>query len=442
MIIFLLYFFLFIYLLKKWSFFSSEHISRRFLIFVFVTKILIGLSLFWVYTEYYPNKSMINKDESRKNSDIFKYYDDSEVIYNALHEKPIDFFKIIFSVKNNNEYFYENYYINMNHWDTPYDTNIFNDSHTITRLNALIRIFSYGNYFVHVLFFCMLSIIGLFALFKSITNFFPKKEKILKWMIFFTPSILFWSSGVLKEPILLFSLGMAMLSIYNLINKKRLILNLGLLILMSIIMFYIKFYVFFVFIPLIIPFAINQLKNYKYPLITYLISLSAFIILSINLKHFSNSSDLLYILDKKQESFMSETKFKDAGSYFEINDLQPNYVSVFNAIPEGLLNCFTKPLPWQINSIIELPPAIENSLIICLILISVFHCILLKTYKSISSSNFLIFCILFALFNFIIIGISTPVYGALIRYKIIGLLFILMPLILLTDFKSIINKNN
>ena len=60
--------------------------------------------------------------------------------------------------------------------------------------------------------------------------------------------------------------------------------------------------------------------------------------------------DIIYILDKKQESFITESEFKDAGSYFEITDIEPNLISITKAIPAGIYNCFTKPLPWNINS--------------------------------------------------------------------------------------------
>ena len=440
MIISILYFILFIYLLNKWSFFANKHISRKFLSLAFIFKIGISISLFWVYSDYYPNKSMMSKEEFRDQADIFKYYDDSEVIYNALKDNPIDFFKILFSINNNDEYFYNQYYINMNHWDTPYDTNFFNDSHTIIRINALIRIISFDNYFVHVLFFCMLSFIGLFALFKAIVDFFPKKENILKCVIFFTPSILLWNSGILKEPILFFSFGMIMLSIYNLSIRNNKLLDTTILISMSIILFLIKFYVFFIFTSLIIPFIINHIKKVKYPIFSYVISISIFILLAFNLKHASKSLDLLYILDKKQESFLSESAFKNAGSYFEIQDLEPNITSITKAIPSGIYNCFTKPLPWNISSSIELPQAMENFIVILLIIIAVIHLIKLKTYKKISSYNFLTFCLLFAISNFILIGICTPVYGAIVRYKIIGLLFLLFSLLLLIDYQSIYKK--
>ena len=69
--------------------------------FVFIIKIGIGFCLIWVYNDYYPNKTKISKEEFRDQADIFKYYDDSKIIYNALEERPIDFLKIIFSIDNN-----------------------------------------------------------------------------------------------------------------------------------------------------------------------------------------------------------------------------------------------------------------------------------------------------------------------------------------------------
>ena len=150
--------------------------------------------------------------------------------------------------------------------------------------------------------------------------------------------------------------------------------------------------------------------------------------------------NLLNIIDQKQEAFIEEASNNNAGSYFEIINIEPDFSSLCIAIPNGIINCFTKPFPWTIKSIIELPQAVENCLVIIFMIIGIFQLIKFKNHIDTSSCNLLIFCSLFAIANYAIIGICTPVYGALVRYKITGLLFLLFSIILLIDIKSITKK--
>ena len=95
----------------------------------------------------------------------------------------------------------------MNFWSRSYNFGLINDNQTIIRFNALIQFFSFGNYQIHNILFNLLSFTGLLAIWK----FFKTKFEVKKWMLllslFLFPTVLLWTSGVLKESILIFALG-------------------------------------------------------------------------------------------------------------------------------------------------------------------------------------------------------------------------------------------
>ena len=91
----LLYTLVFAFIIYKFSFFNVNGISRKQLIYLFVIKIGAGISLFLVYS-YYSNYS----DEA----DIFKYFADGNIMFNALRENPIDYFKMLTGIGNQSEY--------------------------------------------------------------------------------------------------------------------------------------------------------------------------------------------------------------------------------------------------------------------------------------------------------------------------------------------------
>jgi len=414
-VLLILYILLFFWILKRWKFFSDSGITTTQLWLIFSIKLVIGFGLTWVYTAYYTN---------RLEADIFKYFDDSEVMYSALYSDPVDFFKMLFGYGNDNEYFFNNYYIEMNNWDRVYESSTYNDSRTIIRFNAMIRLFSVGNFHIHTLFFTALSMIGFTAIFKSFKSFFRNKKGALIIVVFLIPSVIFWSSGALKESILIFGMGILIYALKRLteqkINHKFLIL----FFLSFILLFFIKFYVLIALLPCIIGYFISVKFQIKQPFIIYSSVVVVFSFLAFNSKEIPPHFDFVDTLITKQKNFMRLAEVTETGSRFELTKLEPTFFGIVRAIPEALANCFTRPLINKGNKLVFLPSIIENTLLIALILLSFFSGLKRRVKQTIERKNIFWFCVFFVLILFTIIGLTTPVSGALVRYKIPALPFL------------------
>ncbi len=425
------YLILLIWAIRKWSFFTNSKISPNVLTFIFVFKFGLGLFLTWIYTQHYPERS---------EADIFKYFDDSEYLYNALFTEPSDFFKMLFSYDNNNDYFFSEYYSKMNNWDRSYDSNIYNDSHTIIRLNAVLRIFSFGVFHVHTLFFCFLTMIGLTALYRTVKDFFTRKKGALIGAIYFVPSVLFWSSGVLKESILLLGLGLLMFSLDKLMKQKFSFNSVLLLLFSFALLFYIKFYVLIAFIPCILAYIIVQVWQPKIKSLVYGSMLAMSTLFAFNAEKIPPHINFVEVLVRKQMDFKRLIRYQNAGSKFELTDITPSFLGIAKVVPEALANCFIRPLPWRANNILYYPAIFENLLVLFLIGLSIVHWIRKKVQVPEEIRNLLLFSVFFTLILFVIIGLTTPVAGALVRYKVPALPFLFIALIALIDLESITKK--
>jgi hypothetical protein len=113
---------------------------------------------------------------------------------------------------------YQPYFEKIEKWGRADVTGDFflNDNRTPIRINAIIMLFSFGNYAVHALVMLVISFVGQFAFYKTFKGYFPGKEMLLAIIIFLTPSILFWTSGVLKEPIAMCLLGLFVYAFFKL----------------------------------------------------------------------------------------------------------------------------------------------------------------------------------------------------------------------------------
>ena len=413
--IYVLVFFILIY---KWKIFRIEGLPKKDIAVAFFIKLLAALTLIWFYSSYYKD---------RHNSDIFKYFDDSLILTKSFFTNPKDFFSMLFGLEGNSDYLHQKYLINMNHWDSSYESTIFNESRLVIRINAIIGIISNNIYFVHAAFFSFFSLIGFTFFIKTLNLVFPKENhRFIFWALILFPSILIFSSGLLKEPILILSLGVCSYFLNQVIqNKKINILSTLFLIFSMLIILKIKFYVFCCLSPAILTFLIIKFSN-KNPHILFLSCILSISFIFILLHLFSNNYDPIKIISKKQIDFIRLGEFYNAGSYFEINKIQNSFSSFISAIPHGFLNSFFRPFPTDISSKIHLIAFFEN-----IIIFGFTSYILLKIKRLkefIVNGNYALMysTLVFVSFLYCIIGITTPVFGALIRYKVPALIFIII----------------
>ena len=264
---FLIYFFIFLYIIYKLKLDKYKVLNYKFLYLIFVIKIFVGISLNIVYSEYY---------QDRKTSDIYKYFDDSKHIYRSLSENPKHFIQLItgFNEGSTELNAYTDSTSNWKHQTTKFSNLTqtsrvtFSNHRTITKFNALVRVFSFGNINIHVLFMSFLSLLGCLLIFKSFYQFISSDNLIFYLIIvFFTPSILIWSSGILKEGLIVFGFGLFIYSIFHISNGFKYLISL----LLSIFLIFItKYYLVFILIPLASLYLI-PLKSKKHILIKYVI---------------------------------------------------------------------------------------------------------------------------------------------------------------------------
>ena len=192
----------FLVIILKWSFFKTENISSKYFGAVFILKILAGILLGYLYQKYFNG------------GDTYVFFNDANTMFAIGKSHPVDFIKMLSGFGNDHDL--KAYYSQLKNWNNH--EYFYTDSKTIIRINAAIRIFTFGYYNVHVVFFCFLSLTGLNGLFKIFSGFCARKEKELFVAIFLVPSVLFWTSGILKEGILVFALGIFLYSFIKMVN--------------------------------------------------------------------------------------------------------------------------------------------------------------------------------------------------------------------------------
>lgn len=404
-----------LFFVKRIDFFQINGIKKNHILFAFLTQVFAGFILYIIYSQYYTE---------RYTADIFKYYDDSLVLYDTFFSNPLDFFKIIIGIDCDSKDYLINYFSEMNHWDTSYENSLMDESRLLIRLNAILNIIGFKSYGFNLISFVFIGFLGKFLITKNLVKYYKSINPIiLFWGLILFPSLMLWSSGILKEPLIIFSIGLILQSfgVYN--SKKR--SSLILFFFGLVIIFKVKFYVFICFLPALISFLICQNWKIKPLKVITLTSISLNILLVI-LSTLKNSYNPLEILSNKQNDFIKLAEIFNAGSSFKMVPMDPNFNSFFSSIPMGIINGFFRPFSSDINKLIHILPFIENIFLYFLIAYLIYKLFSLRIKLETVYLNALLNSVFFISLLFVITGISTPVIGALVRYKLPGTIFIII----------------
>ncbi len=412
------YAFVFLLIVLKSSFFKSEKISSKYFGYVFVLKIFAGILLGYLYQIYFNG------------GDTYVFFNDANKLFAIGKSHPGDFIKILFGI--GDRHALAPYYNQLSGWNN-YEY-LYNDSKTIIRINAAIRIFTFGYYNVHVVFFCFLSLTGLNGLFKIFSGFFPGKEKELFVAAFLVPSVLFWTSGILKEGILVFALGIFLYSFTKLVSAKpslKHVLSFGTGLLLLV---YLKIYTLMMIIPGMIAYGWSVKTNYKNVLLKFSATYFLYFIFLFNLKYINPNYNLAEIIYWKQHNSIAYAKYMNSGSFVEPPLLmEPTINSIIIKAPHALLNAFILPNWNHIHNPFAMTAALENLGIILIIGLTI---IFSKRLDNNQKPLFYL-SLFFMIFLFTLIGLTTPLIGSMVRYKVPALPFLLSMLAMILNKEKI-----
>ncbi len=410
--------------INKSIIFKTKAIPKLWTNLAFGVKILAAIAMLFIYSR---------SESIKSNADIFRFYDDAQIIYSSLENGDISSYaKLMTGIDSNSEEL-SKYYSEINNFEHSNKITTTNNKFII-RYIAFLSIFTFGTYGGILLITLFLSFTGLFWLFM----FFYSKLRSLKWplffIIFFTPSIVFWSSGILKESILLFAISLIINCGNYALQGKKTIPRIFIILISLIVIYQIKSFALFVIIPPMLAY----LWLHFFPLQRTMIPYFMMVFIAIS---FASESDkylgvgVFDILQQKQWQLTELAIADNSGSLISPILFQPTAVSIATNSPIAIINTLFRPMLWEANSLMTIVAAMENTLFLILILL-----LIIFPRKDVENPSLVWFTLVFSISFFVVIGLATPVLGALSRYRIPGLIFFLIGVLQLLDIKLIKEK--
>jgi hypothetical protein len=397
-------------------------------------KVVAGIGLTLVYTYYYPDRST---------ADIYKYFDDAQIIASTLPEHPKLYAEFISGI-NDTDPQLETYVKQMKNWSAHTDQwlsytqtrnfNIFNSNRIITRFNALLWPISMGNMYTHVLFMCFLSLCGLTALFRLLVTHIREKQLPLFIVIFLWPSVLFWCSGVLKDGLIISALYFLLyvgLDRDKIFHRK--ILYILAIAALTAILLITKYYVVLALIPAIIGMGIQGLRKSLKPLHSHALAIVFCFIVMIGSSVTGFSPNGIDIIQAKREEALKAAILGDAKHYLFVDNMENTAWGFIQKIPEAFANGLCRPFLWETGKSPFIALTALENLVLILLIIGVF---VFPDNKQINNSMVWML-ISFVLCLALIIGFTTPISGGIVRYKTAFIPALCAALVMLIDFSKL-----
>jgi hypothetical protein len=445
---------------KKWLRTSSPLL----LPFLLVLKYFIAISYIFIYSDYSFSGNL--------SEDVGYFFQESKQLYEVFNNSPHAFAQLFFGLNNDPE-FIDLYLSNTSHWNGG-DRVLPNDSRSVMRVNALIYFISQGNYYLHFLVFSFISFLGSFDLFQFIRKQSQIPQKVVLLLILFMPSITFWTSSIIKEPLMLVGLFLLIRGVFDHLKLKNRLWRIlfGTILLIGfksyvLIVFFVSLLFYFIFSRIFKLIVVNLLVFSVFGLallyITELLpkftrAISAqqeeFINLSeggLNIKddqhnfyyisyknranfevsdhmvQLKDSSEAIAFLEpngeKQKKITLTEIgskykivqEMKKAGSRLKVTRIDNQFSQMLKMIPAVLVNTHLRPFPWKQQSFFSFILFAEKLFFI----IGLVLCFIFFPRRLSTNLNKLIWSlVLFSFLVSLLVGWTTPVVGAIVRYII------------------------
>ncbi len=409
MITYSVLFLLFVY---KSNLFKTPSISPSIWVSLAIIKISVALLYNWLSHEI----------PTFFDSNI--YFQEANIVFSSIKENPLYFIQLLLG---RNNYFPEpehlcEYIDKMGYW---YDFT----GYTIVRINTIIRLFSFGFISIHFLIFSFLSFIGGFYLFKFFSEKSDLSEYAIIGIIFLIPNILFWTSGLHKEALVIFSLGILLYSFNKYLENK----SIKFLLIALFAFFFlvnVRMYMSLVILPALFGFYLNEKTKFKsiyLYVFSFLLILVAVIFYDMIVP---NEYRLAYKISSFQSSFINST----GNTSFKAKYVGNSWIRILSSLPD-FLNGFIYPFYSQCKLTWCRIASIDSIILSCIVVLSLFKI----KYKSILDNNLALFCLSIGFGIMTIIGVVVNNAGAIVRYRSIALVFIFLGL-LLSFYKTSKNR--
>ena len=325
------------------------------------------------------------------------------------------------------------------------------NNYMIVRITAMLSFLTFQKYLLLNLCFSLISFSGVWRLYRFFYEQYPHLHKQLAIAILYLPTFVFWSSGILKDPICTGAIGWITYGLYEIFYKKRnLVFNTIMILLFGYLMYVIKVYILISYIPFFMLYLVlknvNLVKN-RFLRIAFVLGLIVFTIVMFTavMEQLAGTlgryggNDIAKNITTYQKAYAEQG---EAGSNFSLGvEYDGSVTSLLRIAPAAIIATLFRPFLWESKKISTLLSSIESLVFMLFTLFVFYKAGPVKFMRSVIKDPVVLYCLLFALLFALFVGATTANFGTLVRYKIPCMPFYIIALFIIQDrTKKILNS--
>ena len=306
----------------------------------------------------------------------------------------------------------------------------------VVKITTLLYPIAFGRYLLINFFFSVIAAVGQFKFFIALSRRYPHLKKNIAVAVLLMPSVLLYSSYLNKETLCMAFIGFAAYALFQLLNKRKPVINSLILLLNILFIGIIKVYVLVAFlVAIVFIYLVKTIMHFwkgailSKIFITILLVISLFFFFS-NLDYFDS-----YVIDfaDKSNTFQQQYNSLDATSSFEFGEIETSFSGLLKKAPLGIYTTYFRPHLWEVNKLVIFFSALESFLVF----IITFGALIRKRKyirQLLRTDVFANISLYYALIFGVIVGLTTFNFGSLVRYKIPAVPFLMMFVFLLLHY--------
>lgn len=306
------------------------------------------------------------------------------------------------------------------------DTKTFN----VSRLTVPLYIIGGGSFLTTSFMTSLFSFTGIWKLYTLITTKYPGFNKQFFYLLIAVPSLLFWGGGIMKDSFVFGATCWAFYNFYKIFEaKKKIILNMILIIFNFLIIINIKTYIgialFSGFLTWFYGIRVGSIKTtlikFLFVPVALLLFITTFSILYNNLEilGLQEYKDVDQTLEQAQVIQQDLLRGEQYGTNnYDIGEIDGTFSGMLKVAPLAIFSAILRPTVLEIGSPAMIFSAVENLILTIYIIIIILKVNPINFFRHLLSDSFLITSFVFVIILGFGVGIAGTNFGALVRYRI------------------------
>lgn len=314
----------------------------------------------------------------------------------------------------------------------------------IVRSVGILSFVTFSSYMVINLFFSMLAFSGVWRLFRFFYGLYPHLHKKLAIAIIYFPTFVFWSSGILKDPVCAAMMGYLSFALYSLIiNKKSVLKNTLVAVTAAYVLGVVKSYILVSYLPFLLLFILLlKLKSLqrlgsKIALISGLVVFSAIGVVAVADRLQEEMGSLAFdkiteSVKKTQSNFINMADLAESSFSLGV-EFDGTTGSLIKMAPLAINATLFRPYIWESKKVSTLLSSLESLALMLLTLYVIWRAGPFRFLWSLLRDPAILFCFFFSILFALFVGATTLNFGTLVRYKIPCMPFYVIALFLVLE---------